>query len=433
MPAHATIVQASVRPGVQSADARNASQVKLFRQLERPSDADSIRSLQFDGPEFQRRLQAVRAAIQAEGLDAFVCTFAPSVCYVSGYETLASFAPAFLIVRSEHEPTLLVDHFEAFNVLVSSWVEDVVTFPWGADPTDVLIDLLRHRGLESSGIGWEHHQHGAAYESFVRVSEATGDQWKYLHGMVDRVRARKSEAEIAAIRAAGLITPRGYDAVADRLMPGVPDTAVAGPVYEALIGGGSERMSIQPIITAARNSGIPHTTFGRSRLTAGYPVILEWGACIKRYTAPMIRTGVIGELEDPLWNSMYDACLGAVERTIEGMRPGVSTLELAQQASESLNDLPTRVFRDGNRGYSVGLSFEPDWADVPGLQIATREYRSEVSLATYGMLEPGHVFHVRAVARDVGRAGVGVSETVVVTMDGCEVLTSYDQSMISVR
>jgi Xaa-Pro dipeptidase len=147
----------------------------------------------------------------------------------------------------------------------------------------------------------------------------------------------------------------------------------------------------------------------------------------------MIRTGVIGELEDPLWSSMYDACLGAVERTIAGMRPGISTLELAQQASEPLDDLPARVFRDGNRGYSVGLSFEPDWADVPGLQIATREYRSEVSLATYGMLEPGHVFHVRAVARDVGRAGVGVSETVVVTMDGCEVLTSYDQSMISVR
>ena len=112
------------------------------------------------------------------------------------------------------------------------------------------------------------------------------------------------------------------------------------------------------------------------------------------------------------------------------MRPGVSTLELGEHASEPLDELPPRVFRDGNRGYSVGLSFEPDWMDVPGLQICPRSGRTERSLATYPTLEAGHVFHVRAVARDVGRAGVGVSETVAVTADGCEVLTDYPRDPI---
>ena len=65
----------------------------LFRELERPADAGDIRSLTFDEAEFRRRHDALRAAVQSEGLDALVCTFAPSVCYVSGYETLASFAP----------------------------------------------------------------------------------------------------------------------------------------------------------------------------------------------------------------------------------------------------------------------------------------------------------------------------------------------------
>ncbi len=101
----------------------------LFRDLERPADAGDIRSLTFDEAEFRRRHDALRAAVHAEGLDALVCTFAPSVCYMSGYETLASFAPAFLIVGIEREPTLLVDDFESFNALVSSWVEDVVTYP----------------------------------------------------------------------------------------------------------------------------------------------------------------------------------------------------------------------------------------------------------------------------------------------------------------
>ena len=402
----------------------------LFRELERPADAADIRSLTFDEAEFRRRHDALRAAVQAEGLDGLVCTFAPSVCYVSGYETLASFAPAFLIVGIEREPTLLVDDFESFNALVSSWVEDVVTYPWAGDPGSVLIDVLRHRGWSKARLGWEHHQHGGAYESFQRAAESVGESWSYVHGLLDGVRARKSAAEIAAVRSAGLITPHGFDAAAAELRPNAPDTAVASVIYRELVGRGSERMSIQPIVTAGRNSGIPHTTFGRSRLTPGHPVILEFGACLKRYSAPMIRTGAIGELADPVWGAMYAACLEAVERTIAGMRPGVSTLDLAQHASEPLTELPPRVFTDSNRGYSVGLSFEPDWADVMGLQICTRKWRSERSLAAYPTLQPGHVFHVRAVARDVGRAGVGVSETVAVTADGCEVLTDYPRDLI---
>ena len=402
----------------------------LFRELERPADAGDIRSLTFDEAEFRRRHDALRAAEQSEGLDALVCTFAPSVCYVSGYETLASFAPAFLIVGIEREPTLLVDDFESFNALVSSWVEDVVTYPWAGDPGGALIDVLRHRGWSKARLGWEHHQHGGAYESFRRAAESVGASWSYVHGLVDGVRARKSAAEIAAVRSAGAITPHGFGAAAAELRPDAPDTAVASVIYRELVGRGSERMSIQPIVTAGRNSGIPHTTFGRSRLTPGHPVILEFGACLKRYSAPMIRTGVIGELADPVWGAMYAACLEAVERTIAGMRPGVSTLDLAQHASEPLTELPPRVFTDSNRGYSVGLSFEPDWADVMGLQICTRKWRSERSLAAYPTLQPGHVFHVRAVARDVGRAGAGVSETVAVTADGCEVLTDYPRDLI---
>ena len=363
--------------------------------------------------------------MRTEGLDALVCTFAPSVCYVSGYETLASFAPMFLIVGIDREPTLLVDDFEAFNAIVSSWVEDVVTFPWGEDPAAVLVEVLRQRGWAGARLGWDHHQHGGAYQGYLRAAESVGASWSYVQSLVDGLRARKSAAEIAAIRSAGAITPRGFDAARAELRPDAPDTNVAAAAYQALVGAGSERMSIQPIVTAGRNSGIPHTTFGRSRLTPGHPAILEWGACVKRYTAPMIRTGVIGELADPLWDAMYTACLAAVERTIAGMRPGVSTRELGEHASEPLHELPPRVFRDGLRGYSVGLSFEPDWLDVPGLRISPPDGHSGGLPAAYPTLEPGHVFHVRAVVRDVGRAGVGVSETVAVTADGCEVLTDY--------
>lgn len=409
------------------------SQRPSFGEFHPPADAADMRNLAFSEGEYRRRLRATQQAIASQDLDALVSTFMPNICYLSGYETLASFAPAFLVVPSEADPTLLVDEFEAFNALVSCSVEDVATFPWAGDPVAALIDLVRQRGWAQKRLGWEHHQHGGAYQAFVRAQAALAADWTYAHDIVERVRAVKSPAEIDALREAARLTAVGFEAAADALADGVMDTEIASAAYGAIVGGGSERMSIQPIVTIGRNSGVPHTTFRRRRLAMGDAVLMEWGACVKRYTAPMIRTGFVADAADGLWKTMYAACVEAVEHTIEQMRPGASTLDIAERASAPLFELPNQVFADGNRGYSVGLSFEPDWSDVPGLQMATGQWRSTRSVETYPQLQPGHVFHVRAVARDVARAGVGVSETVLVTDDGCAVLTTRDRELIIAR
>ena len=401
-----------------------------FSEFQQPAGAEGVKDLAFSEQEYARRLQGAQRDIAQQGLEALISTFMPNISYLSGYETLASAAPAFLLVPAEGDPLLLVDEFEAYNALVSCWLQDVITVPWAGDPIMALSELLRHRGWGQKRLGWEHHQHGGGYQAFVAVQETVAVDFIYCHGIVERVRAVKSREEIESLREAARLTSLGFEVAADAVADGAMDTEVAAAAYGAIIGGGSERMSIQPIVTIGDHSGIPHTTFRRRRIARGDAVLMEWGACVNRYTAPMIRTGVVGDFADSLWGDMYVACLVAVERTIARMRPGASTLSIAEEASKSLLDLPTQVFSDGNRGYSVGLGFEPDWADVPGLQLATRGWRSTESIETYPVLQPGHVFHVRAVARDIGRAGVGVSETVVVTDAGCEVLTKRDRELV---
>ena len=108
-------------------------------------------------------------------------------------------------------------------------------------------------------------------------------------------------------------------------------------------------------------------------------------------------------------------------------------MEIADEASKPLYALDKRVFVDGNRGYSVGLGFPPfGWGDCPGLQISTAEFQKE-RVEEYHELRVGNVFHVRAMARHVGEAGVGNSETVVVTENGCEVLTYNNQDRIIIE
>jgi Xaa-Pro dipeptidase len=67
-------------------------------------------------------------------------------------------------------------------------------------------------------------------------------------------------------------------------------------------------------------------------------------------------------------------------------------------------------------GYSIGISFPPDWGEGHILSLKYGEKRA---------LEPGMVFHVPSSIRDEGVALVGNSETILVTERGAEPLTSF--------
>ena len=404
---------------------------RRYQVFEPPAHVDAIRGdllrLTFPLEEYRGRYRRVQRMIADAGLDYLFSTYLPPVCWITGYETLASGAPVALVIPAEGEPTLMIDDFEAFNTLTSSWVEDVVTFPWAANTTGALIDLAKDRGLSGKRLGWDYNR--MAVDVFAALSESVDAEWVPVRNMLEEARSRKSPAEIEQIRRAGRLTVLGMQAAREAIRPGAIDTDIANAGYDAIIGGGSERMGLQPIVTVGRRSGIPHTTFRRIPIEPGEAVLMEFGACVNRYTAPMIRAGFLGQPNNPLWVEMWEACKDAVENTIRLMRPGAEVTPLAEEASQLLFSLPEGVYVDGNRGYSMGLSFPAGWGDCPGLQIATEQYLPSPRPAGYATLKPGHTFHVRAMARHVGFAGVGVSETVTVTEDGAEVLTSNTREL----
>ena len=108
---------------------------------------------------------------------------------------------------------------------------------------------------------------------------------------------------------------------------------------------------------------------------------------------------------------------------IEHIRPGALGREVAAKAGKALRHVPDDLVWHGYYGYSVGIGFPPTWSDCPVYITDSDEVE----------LKAGMVFHCNTSLRDVGRCGTACGETVLVTADGCEVLTSLPRTLAEKR
>jgi Xaa-Pro dipeptidase len=97
------------------------------------------------------------------------------------------------------------------------------------------------------------------------------------------------------------------------------------------------------------------------------------------------------------------------------IKPGVPASEAFEAARERI-DSANIGYRQGRRvAYSIGIAFPPGWDEGHIISINENEYRP---------FQPGMTFHVITTMRIPGLGAIGCSDTVLVTADGCETLTS---------
>jgi Xaa-Pro dipeptidase len=280
--------------------------------------------------------------------------------------------------------------------------------------------LLTRLGLAGKRLGIEPSHHSLTVLDYQRL-RARLPQVTFVDASqaVEVAMLVKSPAEIAVMRRAAALSRAGMLAAIERAAEGQADNDLAAAAYQAIIAHGGEYFSLQPIVTAGRRSGIPHTTFRRMPLRRGDTVFVEVSAAYERYSAPILRTVSVGQPSADVQRAM-DACLASVNTLIEQIRPGVRGCDIARRAGAALRAIEPDLVWHGIYGYSVGLTFPPMCSDCPNADI------TETSEAE---LQPGMVFHCNTSLRNIGQFGVTASETVLVTETGTEVLTDVPRQL----
>ncbi|MGU3386367.1 M24 family metallopeptidase [Methylobacterium sp. D53M] len=379
------------------------------------------REAAFPEAEFAARQAAARAAIAGDGHDALVVTGPETIYWLTGRQTAGYFAFQALLVPVDGDPALLVRQLELPGAAANTWLDDIRAYPDGADPAAALAALVRGRGVARPALerdGWF-----VAPALAARIDAALGSgPLPDGSGLLAPLRAVKSAAELAAIRAAARYAQAGLAAGLDACAAGTDENAVAAAMLAAATAAGSEAMAMEPLVSSGPRSGLPHMTWRRRRLEPGDAVFLELAGSHARYHAALMRSVWIGPPPAEA-QRMMDCALRALDAALGAIRPGhpcAAPHAAAQAVIDASGYGP--AFRK-RIGYSMGVAFAPDWGEGALLSLFTGQDRP---------IEPGMVFHLPATLRRYGAWTVGASETVIVTADGVEPLSDLPRTL-SVR
>ncbi len=378
------------------------------------------RDLAFDVAEFHARVERVRARMAERRLDALLIFSPGSINYLSGLDDNSLSDTTALLLPLDRDPALVLFWFEAGRAENTCWLSDVRLYRAPNDPTPgagavaALVDAVRSLGLGSARLGVEMGPGGLSPAEHEELAAGLAgahveDSWP----IVEVVRRTKSPAEIAYMRRAAAITDAAIEAGTRALAVGALDTEIGAVILETLHRLGSETSCLGPIVAAGWRSGAPHSSFARQAIRRSDTVFLEVTAQVRRYTAPLMRTGILGE-PTAEQRRAADAGAEAVATVIRTARPGVRASDVARAAGEVIAPvLPGLVFH-GNFGYPVGLGYPPTWSERLGFQLRPDNDQP---------LEAGMTLHLPVSLRKFGEWGICQSQTILVTESRAEPLT----------
>ncbi len=260
----------------------------------------------------------------------------PAFRYLTGYLN----ANAVLVLVIEHgrgRGTLFVDKTNPRRTLYYGSEPDSVTVAnelgLASRPLDELQKVVD--SLATAGRTFHELRDFAAADFADRDTLTRGGQFvkrlkarhpglavKDAHPVVNQLRARKSDAELALLRKAVEITDEGHRELMRRIEPGMHEYDLQAIIEYTFRRGGAERPSYGSIVGSGPKSLQLHYMTDRRRMEPGEVVVVDAGAEYQGYAADVTRTLPVSGTFSPAQRAVYqivrDAQAAAERNSVAG-------------------------------------------------------------------------------------------------------------------
>jgi Xaa-Pro dipeptidase len=368
----------------------------------------------FSETEIEGRLAKVRAALTERELDAAVIASPENVFYLTGLDHWGYFAPHLLIVPLDGKPVLVTRSMEKVTIESRVTTAEFRGHSDSETAADLAARVLADLRLAGKRIGLECWTSGLSHGLAQKLQAQIDARWSDISGLVDKMRRVKSAEEQALMRQAAGVTDAAAGAAIAAICDGASEQYVAAECVAAMIRAGGHAPGFGPFIRPAARLGEEHTTWGSGIYRKGEPVFLELSGCVSRYHAPLgrlVRLGGISD-EDAL---MAEITAMAFDAVVKAIRPGARARDVYAAWQGVADDAGLSHYRRHHCGYLVGVGQPPSWTG--GNSVVGLRHDSDLEIET------GMSFHILSWLMGTGRGDDFISNTVLLTDTGAEVLT----------
>jgi len=231
-----------------------------------------------------------------------------------------------------------------------------------------------------------------------------------------KLRRVKDQSEIKSLTKAVEISDLAFTHILNFIKPGISEKAVSLELEYFMKKNGAEKLAFEIIVASGQRSSLPHGVASEKTITSGDFVTMDFGAVYQGYHSDMTRTVVVGPISEKQ-TEIYNIVLRAQLAASSAIKAG----KTAQEVDAVARDIITNAGYGDNFGHGLGHGVGLEIHEKPGLS-PNDESVLEVGMAV--TVEPGIYIP--------NWGGVRIEDTVIVTKDGCKVLTNSTKELIKI-
>ncbi len=349
-----------------------------------------------------------QTVMEAQGFDALIAASPENLAYTTGFvvpsQLLMRWRHAMCIVDRSGHTTMVTIDMEETTVKAHAAFDDIRVYrEFTDDPMREVADALMDRGLAGSRVGVEMDYLPARDFATLRGLLPEAD-FVAADEVFGKLRQVKSPREIDLLRSLSRITDGAIGGTLAHARPGMTELEMAGELTARIFSGGAQDFKLM-IIASGERSQFPNVGPTDRALRDGDLIRMEIFGVLDGYHAGVCRTAVVGEPtaeQARIWDNLTE-CKYLV---MELIKPGAHAKTVYRRFLEKFDELGLEPISFVGHGIGVFLHEEP-------------------YLGRYGeeVLEEGMVVAIEPLVYIPGRMGLQNKDMLLVTEDGCELLS----------
>jgi Xaa-Pro aminopeptidase len=352
------------------------------------------------------RQSRLRRLFDQQGLDGLLVSNPKDTRYLSGFNSKDCL---LLVFRDGAAVISDVRDEAALQVLDGTGIADIVIGTQHRLPVTIN-DQARRRGIRRLGIQADHLTLAAKSGLAEHLGE---DALVETSGVIGGLRMRKDATELALIEKAIAIHEAALTAALTQLRVGMSELQFCAVLEYEMRRRGSEGTSFSTMVASGQRSHMIHYATSALPIRPGV-LLVDMGALYEGYCSDMTRTFGFGMMP-PKITEIFGIVREAQRAAMAAIRPGRTCAEIDAAA----RDLITRAGYGEQFSHGLGHGIGLDIHEAPRFN----------QLQTDIVLEPGMVLTVEPGIYLPGVGGVRIEDDIVVTDDGCRVLTSFPREL----